>query len=64
MCMHAKSLSRVLFATLWTVAHQALLSLDSSGKNAAVGCHALLQRIFPTQLLNLWLLYCRQILYC
>ena len=33
-----------LFATSWTVAHQALLS-----KNTGVGCHALLQGIFPTQ---------------
>ena len=29
-----------------------------------VGCHALLQRIFPTQRSNLVLLLCRQILYC
>ena len=29
---------------------------DSPGKNAGVGCHALLQRIFPTQGLNLCLL--------
>ena len=43
-------LSRVrLFVTLWTVAHQALLSMGFSGKNAGVGCHALLQEIFPTQ---------------
>ena len=25
--------------TLWTAAHQALLSMDFSGKNAGVGCH-------------------------
>ena len=33
---------------------------DSQGKNTGVGCHALLQRIFPTQRLNLrlpWLLH-------
>ena len=36
---------------------------DSSGKNTGVGCHALLQGIFPTQGLNLGLLHCRQILY-
>ena len=29
-----------------------------------MGCHALLQRIFPTQGLNPGLLHCRQILYC
>ena len=28
-----------------------------------VGCHAILQRIFPTQKLNQGLLHCRQILY-
>ena len=33
------------------------------GENTGVGCHALLQGIFNTQGLNLWLLHCRQILY-
>ena len=37
---------------------------DSSGKNTGVGCHALLQGIFPTQGLNPGLLHCRWILYC
>ena len=36
---------------------------DSPGKNTAVGCHALLQGIFPTQGLNQGLLHCRWILY-
>ena len=39
---------------------------NSPGKNTGVGCHALLQGIFPTQESNPWLLrlgYCRQILY-
>ena len=36
---------------------------DSPGKNAQVGCHALLQGSFPTQGLNPGLLHCRQILY-
>ena len=36
---------------------------DSPGKNTGVGCHALLQRIFPTQGSNLGLPHCRQILY-
>ena len=35
---------------------------DSPGKNTGVGCHALLQGIFPIQGLNLGLLHCRQIL--
>ena len=36
---------------------------DSSGKITEVVCHALLQRIFPTQGSNPGLLHCRQILY-
>ena len=35
-----------LFATPWTVAHQALLSWDSPDKNTETGCHAILQWIF------------------
>ena len=37
---------------------------DSPGNNTGVGCHAFLQRIFPTQGLNPGLLHCRWILYC
>ena len=33
---------------------------DSPGKNTGVGCHALLQGIFPTQVLNPGLLYSRR----
>ena len=36
---------------------------NSPGKNTGVGCHSLLQGIFPTQGLNPHLLRCRQILY-
>ena len=36
---------------------------DSPGKNTRVGCHALLQGIFPTQGLNSGLSHCRWILY-
>ena len=36
---------------------------DSPGKNTGVGCHDLLQGIFPTQGLNPGLPHCRQILY-
>ena len=36
---------------------------DSPGKNSGVGCHALLQGIFPTQGSNPSLLHCRWILY-
>ena len=38
-----------LYAYAWTVAHQAPLSGDSPGKDTGVGCHTLLQGIFPTQ---------------
>ena len=37
---------------------------DFPGKNPGVGCHSLLQGIFPTQGLNPGVLDCRQILYC
>ena len=50
-------------ATLWTVACQAPLSMNSPGKNTGVGCPFLLQGIFPTQGSNPGLLHCRQILY-
>ena len=36
---------------------------DFPGKNTGVGCHFLLQAIFPTQGLNLGLLHCWQFLY-
>ena len=36
---------------------------SSPSKNTGMGCHFLLQGIFPTQELNLGLLHCRQILY-
>ena len=49
--------------TPWTVATRLLCPWDSPGKNTRVGCHFLLQGIFPSQGLNLGLLHCRQILY-
>ena len=49
-----QSLSCVcLFATPWTVARRAPLSMDFPGKNTGVDCHFLLQGIFPTQGSNL-----------
>ena len=48
-------------ATPWTVAHQAPLSMGFSRQEYGVGCHFLLQGIFPTQGLNSGLLHCRQI---
>ena len=46
-----------LFATPWSVAHQAPLSMDFSGKNTGGGCLFLLQGIFPTQGSNPHLLH-------
>ena len=41
----------------WTVAPQVPLSMDFPGKNTGVGCHFLLQGIFPTQVSKLDLLH-------
>ena len=49
--------------TPWTVACQALCPWDFPGKHTGVGCHFLLQGIFPSQESNPGLLHCRQILY-
>ena len=46
-------------ATLWMGAHQAPCPRDSPGKNAGMGCWALLQGLSPTQGLNLPL-FCLQ----
>ena len=59
-----KLLSRVhLFATPWTIATRLLRPWDFPGKNTGVGCHFLLQEIFPTQELNPGLPHCRKTLY-
>ena len=59
-----KSFSRVqFFATPWPAACQAPLSMNFPGKNTGVGCHFLLQAIFPTQGSNLGLPHCRQSFY-
>ena len=50
----------------WTVAHQVEHPWDAPGKNTGVGCHVLLQGVFPTQGWKLHLLllkHRRQILY-
>ena len=46
-----------LFETPWTVAHQVPLSMGLSRQKDWSGLHFLLQRIFPTQGLNLLLLH-------
>ena len=50
LCMHAWRLNHVqLFATPWTVAHQAPLSMGVPGENTGGGLHFLLQAFFLTQ---------------
>ena len=60
-----KSLSHArLFMTPWIVAYTKLLCpWDFQGKSTGVGCHFLLQGIFPTQGSNPGLSHCRQMLY-
>ena len=55
-CVHACTVVSDSFATAWTAALQALLSMDFPGKHTGMGCHVLLQGIFPTQGQNLLLL--------
>ena len=50
LCIVLSCFSRVqLFVTPWTVVTRLLCPWDSPDKNTGVGCHALLQGIFPTQ---------------
>ena len=56
-CMLSRFSHVRLFATLWTVSCQASLSVGFSRPEYWSGCHALLQGLFPTQGLNLHLLY-------
>ena len=56
----------VVFDSLWPHGlwpARLLWPWDFPGKNTGVGCHTLLQGIFPTQGWNPCLLHCRQILY-
>ena len=47
--MCACALSHVRLCDPWTVAHQAPLPMEFSGRNTGVGCRFLLRGIFPTQ---------------
>ena len=61
-----KSLDRVhSLRPLWTIQPTMLLHpWNFLGKSTGMGCHFLLQGIFPTQGWNPGLLHCRQTLYC
>ena len=49
-CTCLCKLSRIqLFATPWTVARQAHLSMGFPSEDTGADCHFLLQEIFPTQ---------------
>ena len=50
----------VSFVTPWTVRSLPLCPWNLPGKNTRVGCHFLLQGIFPIQGLNLCLLNCQE----
>ena len=60
-CVCARALScSVVSKSLWPhglLSAWLLCSWDFPGKNAGVGCHLLLQGIFPTQGSNAWLLH-------
>ena len=63
LCPTEQILSMSGSETPWTVTRQVPLSMDFTGKNTGVGCHALLQGIFLTQgstcssFLDRWILY-------
>ena len=57
-CVCVRVLSLVsFFLTSWTVATRLLCPWNFPGRNTGVGCHFLLQGIFPTQELNPHLLH-------
>ena len=58
-----KSLSCVWLRPPWTIANRLLRPWDFPGKSNGVGCHFLLQGIFPIQGSNQGLLHCRQMLH-
>ena len=64
-CMHAQSLQPcpTLCDPIDCSPPGSSVHGDSLGKNTGVGCHALLQRILPTQGPNLGCPHCKRILY-
>ena len=53
-----------LLAIPWTIAHQAPLFMEFSRQEYWSGLPCSFEEIFPTQVSNLSLQHCRQILYC
>jgi len=62
-CCAAQSCLTVCGLMVWSLPGSSVHG-DSPGRSTGVGCHALLQGIFPTQRSNPELPHCRQILYC
>ena len=60
-CMLSHFSHAQLFANLMTITVRLLCPYDFPGKNTGVGCHALLQKTFPTQESNPGLPHCRQL---
>ena len=56
-CVCMCSILPDFFASPWTVAHQASLSMEFSRQEYGVSCHFLLQEAFLTQGSNPWLLH-------
>ena len=63
LCVRSRSVESNSLRPLGLQPTTLLCPWDSSGKNPGVGCHFLLQGIFPIQGSNLGLLNCRWILY-
>ena len=64
-CVCARARARVLIAQSYLTLFdpRLLWPWDSPGNNTGMGCHSLLQGIFPMQGSNLGLLHCSWILY-
>ena len=62
LCLVAQS-CRTLYDPVGCSLPDSSVHEDSPGKNTGVGCHALLQGIFPTHESNPGLWHCRRILY-
>ena len=64
MCVLVAQLCLTLLQTHGLKPFRLLSPWNSLGKNTGVGCHSLLQGIFPNPGIEPGLLHCRQIFYC